>query len=223
MTWTQVADLSGADGADGAPGADGVSITSAVVDGSGDLIVTLSDASEVNAGNVIGPPGGGIDFETSVATEANLPTTDAYGTARYVQDVGHLFVWEADGGGVGVDGWTDVGPIRGETGATGAPGTDGTDGADGVSVTNATVNGSGDLIITLSAGGPVNAGHVVGATGATGNTGSAGAPGADGADGTDGAPGAGWQSGSGTPSAAPSNNLVFYLDEATGVVYHWTP
>ena len=49
--------------------------------------------------------------------------------------------------------------------AAGVAGATGDDGADGVSVTSATVNGDGDLIITLSDGMTVNAGAVVGAQG----------------------------------------------------------
>lgn len=204
MTWSQVADLTGLKGDTGDTG---ISVTDAEIDGAGDLIVTLSSGGTVNAGRAKGDPGGGIDFETSVATVGDLPGTAPYGEARYVVADGHLYVFEEDGGGVGVDGWTDVGPIRGETGAAGA------DGADGVSVTGATVNGSGDLVISLSAGAPITAGHVVGPQGATGTTGSAGAT------------GVGWSSGSGVPDPGtpPTGNLNYYLDTDTGVVYLWAP
>lgn len=167
-SWIEVADLTGPQGE---PGPTGTSITGAEVNGSGDLIITLSTGGSVNAGHVVGAAGGGIDFESSVATVGDLPASAPYGEARYVQANGHLYVFEADGGGAGVDGWTDVGPIKGETGSTGPAG------ADGVSVTGASINGSGHLIITLSAGGPIDAGVAKGADGATG------AAGADGADG----------------------------------------
>lgn len=178
--WIARGSLKGPQGDAGAPG---VSITDADVNGSGDLIITLSNAGQINAGHVQGAAGGGIDFESSVATVGDLPATTAYGEARYVRDDGHLYVFEADGGGVGVDGWTDVGPIRGEVGATGpagAAGADGADGADGVSVTGAAIDGAGHLIVTLSQGAPVDAGVARGAAGATG---PAGADGSDGADG----------------------------------------
>jgi hypothetical protein len=165
-------------GPKGDVGAQGVSITGATVNGSGDLIVTLSTGGQVNAGHVQGAPGGGIDFESSVATVGALPATAPYGEARYVTGDGHLYVFEADGGGVGVDGWTDVGPIRGETGATGPAG------ANGVSVTGAAIDGAGHLIITLSQGGPIDAGVAKGADGAAGATGPAGTDGAPGTPGT---------------------------------------
>lgn len=58
---------------------------------------------------------------------------------------------------------------KGETGATGATG------PQGVSITNATVNEDGDLVITLSAGEPINAGSVIGPQGEQGEVGPTGA------------------------------------------------
>nr|DAS40656.1 MAG TPA: tail fiber-like protein [Caudoviricetes sp.] len=58
---------------------------------------------------------------------------------------------------------------KGDTGETGATG------PQGVSVTNATVNEDGDLVITLSAGKPINAGSVIGPQGIQGETGPTGA------------------------------------------------
>ena len=58
---------------------------------------------------------------------------------------------------------------KGDTGETGAPG------PQGVSITNATVNEDGDLVITLSAGEPINAGSVIGPQGIQGDVGPTGA------------------------------------------------
>ena len=58
---------------------------------------------------------------------------------------------------------------KGDTGETGATG------PQGVSVTNATVNEDGDLVITLSAGDPINAGSVIGPRGIQGEVGPTGA------------------------------------------------
>lgn len=58
---------------------------------------------------------------------------------------------------------------KGDTGETGATG------PQGVSVTNATVNEDGDLVITLSAGEPINAGSVIGPRGIQGEVGPTGA------------------------------------------------
>lgn len=58
---------------------------------------------------------------------------------------------------------------KGDTGETGATG------PRGVSITNATVNEDGDLVITLSAGDPINAGSVIGPRGIQGEVGPTGA------------------------------------------------
>lgn len=58
---------------------------------------------------------------------------------------------------------------KGDTGETGATG------PQGVSVTGATVNEDGDLVITLSAGEPINAGSVIGPQGIQGEVGPTGA------------------------------------------------
>lgn len=58
---------------------------------------------------------------------------------------------------------------KGDTGETGATG------PQGVSVTSATVNEDGDLVITLSAGEPINAGSVIGPQGIQGEVGPTGA------------------------------------------------
>lgn len=58
---------------------------------------------------------------------------------------------------------------KGDTGETGATG------PQGVSVTNATVNEDGNLVITLSAGDPINAGSVIGPQGIQGEVGPTGA------------------------------------------------
>ena len=71
--------------------------------------------------------------------------------------------------------------LKGETGAkgdTGDKGDTGATGPQGVSVTNAQIDGSGHLIITLSAGEPIDAGNAVGPTGAKGDTGATGPEGA---------------------------------------------
>jgi len=72
-------------------------------------------------------------------------------------------------------------------------------GGDGVSVTNCTINDSGNLIVTLSDGTTIDAGHCVGAKGDKGD------PGTDGAKGADGTPGA--KGDPGTPGAAGADGV----------------
>lgn len=68
-----------------------------------------------------------------------------------------------------------IGVPQGIQGDKGDPGETGATGPQGVSVTNATVNEDGDLVITLSAGEPINAGSVIGPQGIQGETGPTGA------------------------------------------------
>lgn len=176
--WLEIGDLTGPPGPagdPGTPGADGTSITGASVNGSGDLIVTLSTGGTVNAGHVVGANGSSVNFESSVADVAALPDAPDLLSAYYVRADGHLYVYEgAEGVGDGKAGYTDVGAIKGDPGDTGPAG------ANGVSVTGAAIDGSGHLILTLSAGGPIDAGVA---------RGPAGANGTDGTDGADGEPG----------------------------------
>lgn len=69
---------------------------------------------------------------------------------------------KGDTGATGAAGPKGDTGATGATGAAGAAGRDGTDGEDGVSVTDAEINAQGNLIITLSSGQTVDAGHVSG-------------------------------------------------------------
>lgn len=179
--WQQLGDLTGPEGP---AGGDGVSISGAVVNTSGDLVLTLSTGAEITAGHVRGEAAPILDPETSVQAISDLPDTPAVLAAFLVRDNGHWYIFEGDGAADdGKPGYTDVGQIRGETGATGAAGAPGTDGSDGVSVTGAAIDGNGHLIISLSQGGPVDAGVARGAPGTPGTDGTDGTNGADGAPG----------------------------------------
>ena len=59
----------GADGADGADGSDGISVSSATISGD-NLVLTMSDASTITAGNVRGPQG----TQAVSYTHLTLPT-----------------------------------------------------------------------------------------------------------------------------------------------------
>ena len=171
--WQEIGDFSGP------PGAPGTGVTDRTIeDGTGALLVTLSTGQVINAGRAQGLPGGGIDFESSVASFADLPASVPYGEARYVRDTGHLYVFEAaEHREEDVDGWTDVGPIRGEAGPPGS------DGADGVSITGSAIDANGHLIVSLSSGTTLDAGVARGSDGRDGQDGEDGAPGAPGTDG----------------------------------------
>jgi len=115
-------------------------------------------------GSTVGGAGlGSINIKGSVANEAALPESATSGDA-YIVDV-NLFVWNGDE-------WTDLGVIRGPTGA------------NGVGISSATVNATGNLIISLSNSNNIDVGSVIGPIGPSGgvqgNTGATGATGATG-------------------------------------------
>ena len=137
--------LTGADGAPGIAGLDGldgVSVNSAEVNSSGELVIELSDGTTTTSASLTGPAGA----QGPAGTQGPAGADGAPGTQ---------------------------GPI-GLTGADGAPGIPGTDGADGVSVVSALVNGSSQLVITLSNGSTFVSGSLKGDTGEAGATGPAG-------------------------------------------------
>jgi hypothetical protein len=181
-------DLSGvgAQGPQGNAGADGVSVTSATLS-SDNLILTLSNASTIDAGNVRGPVG---------PTGATGPQGDGNAgiSSASITGSGNLILTLNDSTTV------DTGNVKGDTGATGATGVgitstalvggnltltysntstqdvgniqgpQGDAGTNGVDVSSATVNGSGNLIITLSDASTIDAGNVKGVDGAVDQT-----------------------------------------------------
>lgn len=90
-------------------------------------------------------------------------------------------------------------------------------GGGGKSVTDAQVNGDGDLIITLSDGTTINAGHVVGADGAQGPEGPQGPPGAEGEQGPAGPKGDTGEQGPQGPAGADGVGLPTVTAEDNGM------
>ena len=156
----------GPQGPAGADGSNGVGITSAQVT-NGDLILTYSNTSVQNLGDISGPQG--IQGTTGAQGPAGNDGADGLtvtGASVVSED---LIITLSDsstinaGNVVGPAGATGA---QGPQGIQGATGADGADGQDGVSVSTATVNGSGNLIITLTDASTVDAGNVRGADGA---------------------------------------------------------
>lgn len=185
--------LSSVIGQQGNTGPQGVSVSSASISGS-NLLLTLSNAATIDAGNVRGPQGlqglqgdgnAGIANAT-VAGNNNLIIGLINGT--YI-NAGNVKGPQGDQGNAGVGitsvslvssnlvlnysntSTQDVGNIRGPQGNAGT---------NGVSISTAAVNGSGNLILTLSNASTVDAGNVRGAdgtgdiTGVTAGTGLSG-------------------------------------------------
>lgn len=120
-----IGSMRGPAGPAGTAGADGRSVSSAGVNQAGELLVTFSDGSQVNAGRVVGADGTSVQIVDNVATVADLPTglTEAdAGRGWIVDDTGHLHVWSGTA-------FTDAGVIKGPPGDTGPTGQTGPRGA----------------------------------------------------------------------------------------------
>jgi len=127
----------GATGATGTKGDRGISVYQAVVDGDGNLQITLDDATQLNAGSVVGPQG---------AQGVQGPAGRSIANSGVVVDeAGYLQITLTDG--TTVNAGYVVGP-QGSTGATGAKGDKGdtgetgATGATGPQGTSYTVNGT---------------------------------------------------------------------------------
>jgi len=165
----------GSQGATGAQGPAGLGYSSAIVNGSGHLILTKTDSTTIDAGSVVGPQG---PAGATGATGA-VGATGATGPAGAKGDTGAQGV-KGDTGAVGATGATGPAGVKGDTGAAGPTGAKGDTGATGakgdtgIGIFNAVVNQSGNLTITLTDASTINAGSVVGPQGPTGATGPAG-------------------------------------------------
>ena len=157
-TTIDAGNIKGTDGATGATGAqgnagingsDGVGIISTTIVGS-NLVVNYSNTSTQDVGNIQGPQGA----EGVHVTNASLSTNDLIITLSNATTI--------NAGNV-------RGPI-GPQGATGPQGSQGNTGNDGTNISSATVNGSGNLILTLSDASTIDAGNVKGQDGAVDQT-----------------------------------------------------
>ena len=134
-------------GPTGATGPAGVSIASATVSLQGRLLVTLTNNTVVDAGSVAG---------------INIASVNANG---------ELILQKQDG--TNINAGSVVGP-QGPAGPTGATGSAGAKGDRGISVYQAVVDESGNLVITLDDASQLNAGSVIGPQGPQGVQGPAG-------------------------------------------------
>ena len=115
-----------------------------------------------------GEPGEAAGFGQATATVDETTGTPSVDVTTSGPDTAKVFNFAFSG-------------LKGETGAKGDKGDKGDTGAtgpQGVSVIDAEINEAGHLVITLSAGEPIDAGNAVGPTGAKGDTGATGPAGA---------------------------------------------
>jgi hypothetical protein len=180
----------------GPPGPQGISVRSIEIDGDNHLIITLSDDSIIDAGQL--PPG----------PEGPQGATGPVGPAGPTGPQGPQGLTGPQGA-QGATGSTGVPGATGPSGPQGPQGPQGDPGPEGTHVTNATINGSNHLIFTLSDNSVVDAGVIPpGPTGATGATGPQGPQGPIGNTGATGATG---------PAGQTYDNVVV-MAGATGAV-----
>ena len=136
--------------------AGGVGILTAVINENGELVLTMTDGSELNLGVVVGKDGtDGID-----------------GLTPYIGENGNWFIGDTDTGvkASGADGKTPVieinedgyWVINGEVTKVSA------NGYAGVGIASAMINENGELVLTMTDGTELNVGEVVGENGAQG-------------------------------------------------------
>jgi hypothetical protein len=135
-------------GAKGDTGNAGVGVSSATVNGSGNLIITKTDSSTVDAGSVVGTQGDKGDAGDAGTITINAVATGAAGTSVLITNTGTASA-----------ALLNFTIPKGDT---------------GVGVFGAVVNGDGNLILTLDDASTIDAGSIVGPKGDKGNTGNAG-------------------------------------------------
>lgn len=135
-------------GAKGDTGNAGVGVSSATVNGSGNLIITKTDSSTVDAGSVVGTQGDKGDAGDAGTITINAVATGAAGTDVVITNTGTASA-----------ALLNFTIPKGDT---------------GVGVFSAVVNGDGNLILTLDDASTIDAGSIVGPKGDKGNTGNAG-------------------------------------------------
>ena len=176
---TGEAGATGPAGSNGTSGTNGVGITTAAVNGSGNLIITKTDSSTVDAGSVIGPQGA----QGTQGVPGAPGATGPQGVSVYqavVDGDGNLIVTLDDASQL------NAGSVIGPQGSQGVQGPAGRSIAD----SGVVVDAGGNLQVTLTDGVTVNAGYVVGPQGSTGPKGDTGDTGATGAKGDTGDTGA---------------------------------
>ncbi|MHC0443464.1 hypothetical protein ACWA1B_22240, partial [Flavobacterium sp. 3-210] len=134
---------------------DGKGISGSVINPEGNLIITYSDGTTIDAGKVKGDQGlpgrNGLDGKGIAST-----TVDASG---------NLIVTYTDGT------ISDLGRIKGIDGVNG---TNGTNGLDGKGIASTTVDASGNLIVTYTDGTISDLGRIKGIDGVNGTNGTNG-------------------------------------------------
>lgn len=140
---------SGPQGIQGEKGEDGISITNAVVNDLGELIITLSNGQVFNAGIVKGADGTSINIKGDLISSEELPNSGQQNGDCYLIS-GNLWVYTNSTDPEAVNGFKNVGTIQGPAGR---------------GIISVAINSDGQLIITYSDNSSENVGNVIGNTG----------------------------------------------------------
>jgi hypothetical protein len=213
----------------------GVGIASAVINSSGNLIITLTDGTVLDTGRVVGANGAN---GTNGTNGLSITSASVNQTGQLIITLSNGNVVNA-GSVVGPQGpFGPQGPAgpKGDTGATGVAGPQGIQGPAGRSITSngVTIDSNGNLQVTLTDGTTLSAGRVVGpqgpqgvagpqglqglqgpagATGPAGPKGDTGATGAQGPQGLQGLQGTSVTAG----SVNASGNLIITTSDGTSI------
>ena len=178
----------GKDGRDGTSGTDGISISAAVINESGELIISYSDGTTATLGKVVGSDGingvngtngkDGISVSSAeINSEGELVLSFSNGQRA---NVGAVVGAKGDKGEQG---------LQGAQGEKGEKGENGLNGSDGIGVKKSEINSAGELVITYTNDLTENLGPVVGAKGDKGDKGDQGVQGEKGEKGERGVQG----------------------------------
>ena len=181
----------GKDGRDGTSGTDGISISAAVINESGELIISYSDGTTANLGKVVGSDGingvngtngkDGISVSSAeINSEGELVLSFSNGQRA---NVGAVVGAKGEKGDKGERG------LQGAKGEKGEKGENGLNGSDGIGVKKSEINSAGELVITYTNDLTENLGPVVGAKGDKGDKGDQGVQGEKGEKGERGVQG----------------------------------
>lgn len=139
----------GETGPQGEPGSDGVSITNAVVNDSGHLIISLSNDQTLDAGYVKGTDGTSINIKGDLDSTSELPSSGQQLGDCYLIS-GDLWVYTNSTESGSINGFKNAGTIQGPAGK---------------GISSVAVNSSGQLVVTYSDSTTDNLGKVVGDNG----------------------------------------------------------
>ncbi|MBE6592526.1 MAG: hypothetical protein E7642_00860 [Ruminococcaceae bacterium] len=159
----------GEQGSQGIQGEQGVGIETITID-NGNLIITLTDETVLDLGNIKGEKGDKGD--------SGVVTVDGVGIkSTSINSHGELIIVYTD------DSETNLGKVVGDKGDTGATGPQG---IQGVGVESIDINSNGELIIVYTNSDSINLGKIIGAQGVQGPQGIQGEKGETGAQGPQG-------------------------------------